>query len=99
MGQRYKAKERERLIEAVHASAEPVKVIAKRLGVKESTAYYWMKRARRAEPPKFVRVVPTTQTSRASLSVDVGGVLIRVDAGFDAELLREVVVALKGGLI
>jgi hypothetical protein len=36
--------------------------------------------------------------AKTSLSIDVGGVLIRLDAGFDAELLREVVAALKGGL-
>lgn len=45
MGKRYKAKERERMIEAVRASGESVKVVAERMGVKESTAYYWMKRA------------------------------------------------------
>jgi hypothetical protein len=98
MSKRYKSGERDRLVEAVRASGEPVKVVAKRLGVRESTAYYWMKQARRAEPPKFARVVPTAQTSEASLSIGVGGVVIRLDAGFDAGLLREVVAALKGGL-
>jgi len=98
MGKRYKASERERLVEAVRGSGEPVKVIAKRLGVRESTAYYWMKRARRAEPPKFVRVIPIGREPAASLSIDVGGVVIHVDGGFDGALLREVVAALKGGL-
>lgn len=98
MSKRYKARERDLLVKAVRTSGEPVKVVAKRLGVRESTAYYWMKQARRAEPPKFARVVPTAQTSEASLSIGVGGVVIRLNAGFDAALLREVVVALKGGL-
>lgn len=98
MGKRYKAKERDRLLEAVRTSGEPVKVIAKRLGVKESTAYYWMKRSRRAEPPTFARLIPSGATSPASLSIDVGGLVIRVGAGFDAGLLREVVAALRGGL-
>lgn len=98
MRKRYKSRERDRLVEAVRASGEPVKVVANRLGVRESTAYYWMKQARRAEPPKFARVFPTAQTSEASLSIGVGGVVIRLDAGFDAGLLREVVAALKGGL-
>lgn len=97
MSKRYKARERERLVETVRTSGEPVKLVAKRLGVQESTAYYWMKQAGRTEP-KFARVVPTTQTSAASLSIDVGGVVIRLDAGFDAGLLREVVAALKSGL-
>jgi hypothetical protein len=98
MGKRYKEKERDRLIETVRASGQPVKLVAKRLGVKESTAYYWMKRARRAEPPKFARVIPAALMSTGSMSIDVGGVVIRLDAGFDAALLREVVAALKGGL-
>jgi transposase-like protein len=98
MGKRYNAKERERLIETVRASGEPVKVVAQRLGVRESTAYYWMKRSRRAESPKFARVIPTPQTPEVSLSIEVEGVVIRLDAGFDAALLREVIVALKGGL-
>jgi hypothetical protein len=96
MSKRYKATERDRLLEAVRTSGEPVKVVAKRLGVRESTAYYWTKQARRAVPPKFARVVPAAQA--ASLSIGVGGVVIRLDAGFDAGLLREVVAALKGGL-
>jgi transposase-like protein len=98
MGKRYKAKQRERLIETVRVSGEPVKVVAKRLGVKESTAYYWMTQARRAESPKFARVIPTAPTSPASLSIDVGGVVIRLDAGCGATFLCEVVAALKGGL-
>jgi transposase-like protein len=96
MGKCYKAKERDRLIETVRASGEPVKMVAQRLGVRESTAYYWMKRSRRAESPKFARVIPKPRTSEASLSIEVEGVVIRLDAGFDAALLRKVVVALKG---
>jgi transposase-like protein len=98
MGKRYKAREREQLVAAVRASGEPVKVVAKRLGVRESTAYYWVKRARRAERPKFARVVPMGRAPAASLSIEVGGVVIRVDAGFDGAVLCEVVAALKGGL-
>jgi transposase-like protein len=98
MGKRYNAKERDRLLEAVRTSGEPVKVVAKRLSVKESTAYYWMKRSRRAELPTFARLIPLARTSPASLSIDVGGLVIRVDAGFDAGLLREVVAALRDGL-
>src|SRR5690349_19979433 len=98
MGKRYKVREREQLVAAVRTSGEPVKVVAKRLGVRESTAYYWVKRARRSEPPKFASVVPMGRERAASLSIDVGGVVIRVDAGFDASLLRDVVAALRGGL-
>lgn len=57
MGKRYKANERERLIETVRASGESEKAVAKRLGVKESTAYYWMARGREDEPPQFAQVI------------------------------------------
>jgi transposase-like protein len=98
MGKRDNAKERDRLIETVRASGEPVKVVAQRLGIRESTAYYWMKGARRGDQPKFARVLSTATISKASLSIDVEGVVIRLEAGFDAALLREVIAALKGGL-
>jgi transposase-like protein len=48
MGKRYKANDRERLVETVRASGESVKVVATRMGVKESTAYYWSKASTRA---------------------------------------------------
>ena len=94
MSKRYKTKEREQLIETVRTSGEPVKVVAQRMGVKESTAYFWMKRARAARPPEFARVIPTAERSKASITIEVGGVAIRLDSGFDAALLREVVLAL-----
>jgi transposase-like protein len=96
MSKRYKTREREQLVEAVRTSGEPVKVIARRMGVKESTAYFWMKRARAARSPEFARVIPTAMQARASMSIEVGGVVIRLDDGFDATLLREVVSALGG---
>jgi hypothetical protein len=42
----------------------------------------------------FARVVPAR---RASLRLEVGGAALVVEAGFDAELLRQVVVALGAG--
>jgi hypothetical protein len=56
-----------------------------------------MKCARRAEPPKFARVIPVAQQSDASLSIEVGGAVIRLGTGFDAALLGEVIAVLKGG--
>jgi transposase-like protein len=89
MGKRYKAKERDRLSETDRASGEPVKVVATRLGVSESTAYYWMKRARRVEPPRFARLVPTATMSKA---------VHPPQCGFRSGFLRQLVGALKGGL-
>ena len=96
MSKRYRTKEREQLIETVRTSGEPVKAIAERMGVKKSTAYFWMKRARAARPPEFARVIPTAERAKASMSIEVGAVVIRLDSGFDAALLREVVSALGG---
>jgi len=94
MGKRYKAKDRERLVEAVRASGESVKVVATRMGVKESTAYYWIKQSRAPKLPEFALVVPASTRASASMSVEVAGVMIHLESGFDAELLREVVSAL-----
>jgi transposase-like protein len=94
MGKRYKATVRERLVDAVRTSGESVKVVAERMGVKDSTAYYWMKRSRATTLPEFARVVPASAGVRASMSIEVAGVAIHLEPGFDAELLREVVSAL-----
>jgi transposase-like protein len=96
MGKRDKGKQREVLIEAVRTSGEPVKVVAARMGVKDSTAYYWMKRARAARVPEFVRVVPRSSAAKARIVVEVGGAVIRLESGFDAELLVEVMSVLRG---
>ena len=95
MGKRGKAKQREVLIETVRTSGEPVKVVAARLGVKDSTAYYWMKRARAARVPEFVRVVPRSAAAKHGLTIEVGGVVIRLESGFDPALLLEVMSVLR----
>lgn len=82
------------MVEAVRKSGEPVGAAAERLGVTASTAYLWMKAARAT--PQFARLVPESRGTRASLVVRVRGAAIRVEAGFDAELLRSVVAALSG---
>lgn len=98
MHRRYTARQREQLIEAVRTSGEPVKAVAERMRVSVSTAYLWMKAVKRPKGPQFARVVREPLTQKSPMSIDVGGVVVRVDAGFDAVLLREVVAALKGGL-
>lgn len=85
---------------------------AARLGVAPSTAYYWMRSAattmperpaRRGVPkaralatPRFVRVVPSGAVE-AAIAVRVGAAEIQVRRGFDADLLRGVVAALREG--
>ena len=94
MVKRYGPRARQRLIAAVRKSGEPIKVVAKRHGVAVSTAYLWMNRARREQGTAFARVVPSTTPRLARLVIEVGGVAIRIDEGFDAKLLRDVVSAL-----
>ena len=68
---------------------------AERLGVTASTAYFWMKAARATRRPQFARLVSESPPVPASLILRVQGVAIRVETGFDTELLRAVVSALS----
>ena len=95
MSKRYKAKDRDGLVEQVRATGDSVRAVAARLGVKEGTAYLWMKQAREAKAPRFARLV-TSGGSRATLTVEVGEAIIRVEPGFDSALLLDVVAALAG---
>ena len=95
MKRRYRAKEHERLVEAVLKTGAPIKDVAEQLGVKVATAYFWVKRARQRQRPQFAMVVPATQAKGATLRVEVDGAVVHVESGFDAELLRDVVAALS----
>ena len=95
MRRRYTAQQREHLIETVRTSGEPVKAVAERMGVSVSAPYLWMKAARTTKRPQFARLVPEPRSMVASLVLRVAGAAIRVDPGFDAELLRAVVAALS----
>lgn len=97
MRRRHTAEDRERLIAEVRATGDIPRVVAERLGVCASSAYRWMKDATSAatvDAPVFARVVPSRAASRAAVVVELGRVSIRVEAGFDADLLRAVVSAL-----
>jgi transposase-like protein len=97
MRKRYPAELRQRLISEVRSTGEGVAAVAKRLGVTPSSAYLWLKGSETPSSPVFARVVPSTSPVRYSLTIEVGAATIRVQAGFDAELLRSVVVALSDG--
>jgi hypothetical protein len=73
---RYEANEREQLSETVRASDATVKAAAKQLGVKES-----MRRGQEDEPPQLARLIRAPVMPTASMSIDVGGAVIRLDAG------------------
>jgi hypothetical protein len=95
MRRRYTPKQREQLIEAIRTSGEPVKTVAKRMGVGASTAYLWVKDPPMPGVPQFARLVPESRAALPSLVVRVGSAAIRVDGGFDADLLGAVVSALS----
>lgn len=73
MKQRYRARERERLVEAVLTAGAPVKEVAAQLGVKVATAYFWVKRARQKGRPQFAMVVRGRHVPGPVLRVEVGG--------------------------
>lgn len=96
MRKRYTTEERERLIEEVRSTGEPVRVVAERLGICVSSAFRWTKDARAVpRAPTFARVLPSTAAASAALRLEVGRVTVRVDTGFDPDLLRRVVAALS----
>ena len=91
---KYTAEQRQQLIEEVQITGARVTDVAKRMGITPSSAYLWLKAAAPApSAPVFARVMPA---SSSSLRVEVAGVALAVERGFDGELLREVVVALRG---
>jgi hypothetical protein len=73
-----------------------VAIVAARLGVPVSTAYQWKRSAVVEAAPAFVEVV-AERTTRSAMRIRIGVAEIEVRAGFDAQLLREVVDALGGG--
>lgn len=92
------------------ASGKTAEEFAGGLGFQASTLRYWASRlktapARAAKAPSIVRVVRPASAlvareappGASSLEVCVGVARVVVRHGFDAELLRDVVVALGGG--
>lgn len=96
MRKQYTAEQRERLVAEVRKTGESVRVVAERLGVTASSGYLWMKDAAVSArgKPVFARVVRSAPKGQ-SLTLEVGRARVRVEAGFDATLLREVVSALS----
>ena len=90
-------KQVEQLLREVRETGQRVSVVAARLGVTTSSAYLWLKEASEStstSTPVFARVVRESEASRG-LVIEVGGATIRVEAGFDVELLRRVVAVLS----
>jgi transposase-like protein len=100
MRKHYTKAQRAELVALVARGEATPRSAAARLGVSESTAYYWLKRngqhpvgliatAPRPRPtaaPAFARLVPATEANPA-ITVRVGDAVIAVGHHFDAELL------------
>jgi transposase-like protein len=109
MRRHYTAEQRTQLVDLVTSGRATVSQAAARLDVGTSTASYWVRRAIAeagsprqrsatapgAKPPTFVRLVREREV--ASIEVRIGGAMLHVTTGFDADLLRAVVAALREG--
>jgi transposase len=109
MRKHYTQGQRAELIDLVTSGRMTPRTAAARLGVAESTAYYWLKRARGSlalavretrsarsvakAQPAFARLIPAVERC-PSITLRVGGVAVELRSGFDHALLREVVAAL-----
>ena len=97
MRRRYTAEDRARLLAEVR-SGSSVKAVAERHSLSPSLLYRWMQspsKVSKGRQPVFARLA-VSRVIESAVLVQVGRAAIRVEKGFDAELLREVVAALDG---
>lgn len=94
MRRRYTAEEKQQFWQRVQAGAS-IREAAIQQGITPSLGYHWVQKARSASGPKFARLVRAKVAAPASIAVQIGPATVRVDAGFDAKLLRAVVWALS----
>jgi hypothetical protein len=96
--------ERRREVEGWRASGEGVEKYAARRGYSATTLRKWISsvgseggvaKATKARAPALVRVVAQSAAEAAEVVIEVGAARIRVPQGFDAALLRSVVLALS----
>jgi transposase-like protein len=92
---RYTAEEQQQFLEQVRSGAS-VREAAARLGFDTSIGYRWVQKAKAgaSDTPKFARLIPASKAP-AMVTIEVGTATLRVEAGFDAELLRSVISALS----
>ncbi len=113
MRRRYTREQQCELVDLVTEGRATVPEAAARLEVPHSTAYKWLRKttahagkaARAARSAKgqaattstFIQLVRAGEAS-STITVQIGGAAIEVRRGFDAEILRSVVEALRGGV-
>ncbi len=94
MRQRRTVEERRRFWAELSRSGDPVRVVARRIGVPAATAYVWKKAGPMPESPVFAQLLPARLATSPVLKVPAGQATILVERDFDPELLRAVVGAL-----
>jgi hypothetical protein len=95
------ADEQQREVELWRASGLTAERFCARRGYSPKSLFRWAAAARSAvvmRPTEFVRLEVASTPGVAGLVVEVGVGRIRVERGFDRELLRDVVAALAAGL-
>jgi transposase-like protein len=97
MRRRYTTEERKQFLEQVRSGGS-VREVARRLGLNPSVGYRWVQAVGEPSAPKFGRLVSAGPSPRAAITLQVGGATVRVEAGFDSEVLRAVVCALSAAL-
>jgi transposase-like protein len=95
MRRRYTADDRARLV-AEARSGNSVREVAERHGMSPSLLYRWMQQPAKGRGPVFARLAVSKLYVESAVVVQVRQASIRVEKGFDSELLREVVAALEG---
>lgn len=71
------------------------KVYAQRHGLRAGTLYCWSVRLNRTEPKEPARFIEVAARVSSPLELRIGAnVTVRIEPGFDAGLLREVLAAL-----
>ena len=95
MRRRYTADDRARLVGEVR-SGSSVTEVAKRHSLSPPLLYRWMQSPSKRGVPVFARLAVSKTAVESAVMVHVGRTAIRIERGFDAELIREVVAALDG---
>jgi hypothetical protein len=80
-------------LEEMRSSGLGVKPYCRSVGLSPATVYQWLSRGKERGRVTFARAIRVSE--KASIVVEVAGARLRVEPGFDGELLRAVVCALS----
>ncbi|MCB9610729.1 MAG: hypothetical protein H6716_29355 [Polyangiaceae bacterium] len=98
MRRRYSERDRSKFLAEMHRSGDAVWAVAKRVAVSKATAYRWWTEEQKTGAAPVIEFAPLVRSAPLacqSVVVELGAARIRVEPGFDAELLRSVVAALS----